>query len=517
MSKSRSAAGKKKGAAGVKRGRATRGGSANEQRGGFVLSSLKWALSRKPAGQTAVTFAPREWTLGTLQAWARARLFISYAREDRGVAEAIYRSVSAAGFDAYLDTEGTLTGERFDAVIVQQLRRADGVIAILSAHSAASAWCQAELCYAHALQTPIAPVRVGPDPVDLPEPLGWLQRPLQHLAIGDASRQDEVMRRLSHDLRLARRRRRNRVLRNLAAGAAAVVAVAGGWIATTRALNSASRERERASIVEAVGRTDKTLQRARVESLSSNLRDDPSLIQRLRTISENPESTDVQRINAMMLVNALTTSRDPRNRWYVRDVDWADAELSGASFSAVTFQGGTIRQVRFVNTYFGGVVWNQSPLNGRPGLMLSRVRFTRSRFDGGEFSGTGGVDVVFVNSHFTGTRLAVENLSATVFKSESRDSPPGVITDEISVFDRAVIERCVPPPDPKVLYIVPPGSEVTFDGVVFEGVQFRGAIRATWFKNCHFSNCVLPRHLTESELSKQGNLVQSSVWRDMSC
>ena len=28
---------------------ATRGGSANEQRGGFVLSSLKWALSREPS------------------------------------------------------------------------------------------------------------------------------------------------------------------------------------------------------------------------------------------------------------------------------------------------------------------------------------------------------------------------------------------------------------------------------------------------------------------------------------
>jgi hypothetical protein len=150
--------------------------------------------------------------------------------------------------------------------------------------------------------------------------------------------------------------------------------------------------------------------------------------------------------------------------------------------------------------------------------MLSAARFLRARFDGGELAGTGGVDVTFVNSHFTGTRIAVENLAATLFKSENLGgAPPGVITDEITVFDRSIIERCVPPPDPRVLEIIPPGSEVSFEGVVFEGVQFRGAIRAEWFKNCTFINCVLPAHLTTSQLSKGGNSVDGSVWQDMSC
>jgi hypothetical protein len=59
--------------------------------------------------------------------WVRTRLFISYAREDSKAATEIYRSLVAADFEVYLDTEGTLTGERFDTVIVQQLRRADGL------------------------------------------------------------------------------------------------------------------------------------------------------------------------------------------------------------------------------------------------------------------------------------------------------------------------------------------------------------------------------------------------------
>lgn len=449
--------------------------------------------------------------------WVHPRLFVSYAREDRAIADAVFRSLSVARFNVYLDTEGTLTGERFEAVIEREIRSADGVVAIISSQSASSAWCQAELCYAHALRIPIAPLRVGAESVNLPEPLGWLQRPLHHLTLEDASQGEEVTRRLSKDLKLATRRRSRRVARRVVGVAAAIAVVVGGWWLTTRSLNDVARERERNVVVDAVTRTDATLQRARIQGLAGAFRDDEPLMQRLRAISDSPERPDVQRINALMLLNALASSRGPRNRWYVREISWADAELSGASLSAVTFQSGTIRQVRFTDTYFGGVVWNRSPLDNQPGLMLSGVRFLRARFDGGELAGTGGVDVTFINSHFTGMRVAVENLAATTFKSETRDGAAGVITDEVTVFDRSIIERCVPPPEPGVLEIVPAGSEVTFEGVVFEGVQFRGAVRAEWFKNCSFINCVLPRHLTASKLSKGGNSVDASVWQDMSC
>jgi uncharacterized protein YjbI with pentapeptide repeats len=413
-------------------------------------------------------------------------------------------------------TEGTLTGERFDTVIVQQLRRADGVIALLSEHAAASAWCQAELCYAHALKAAIAPVRVGPATVKLPEPLQWLQQ-LQYLDIQDASSGERPTRRLVEHLKLARARRRHRVARAVVAAASPVVAFLIAWVVATNTLNSIALERERTAVVATVRATDKILQRARVDDIGNRWRDDQSLIQRLRGISESPEAPDVQRLNALMIVNRLTSTRAPRNRWYLKSIDWADGDLAYASFSAVTFQSGVICHVQFANTYFGGVVWNQSPLDGRPGLMLSSVRFVRSRFDGGEFAGTGGVDVSFVNSHFTGVRLAVENLSATVFKSEAANSPPGVITDEVSVFERTVIERCVPPPDPKVIEIVPEGTDVSFEGVVFDGVEFKGAIRASWFKNCHFLNSVLPLHVSEAELHKSGNTLESVQWRNSRC
>src|SRR5688572_28024278 len=101
-------------------------------------------------------------SVGRNRSWLRPRAFISYSRKDQEIARRLYESVSAAGFEAFLDTEETLTGERFDRVIVRELRRADVVVAVISNASAASTWCFAELSYAHALDKHVAPIQVGP-------------------------------------------------------------------------------------------------------------------------------------------------------------------------------------------------------------------------------------------------------------------------------------------------------------------------------------------------------------------
>src|SRR5262249_41047449 len=69
--------------------------------------------------------------------------------------------------EVYLDTEKTLVGEQFQAVIRRGLKRCDGVVAIVSQYSAASPWCQAELYYAHALCRSIAPLRLGSETISV--------------------------------------------------------------------------------------------------------------------------------------------------------------------------------------------------------------------------------------------------------------------------------------------------------------------------------------------------------------
>jgi len=60
-------------------------------------------------------------------------LFLSYAREDRDMAERIRSTLAAAGFDCFLDTRSLPPGQEYNARIGQAVARADLFIFLLSA------------------------------------------------------------------------------------------------------------------------------------------------------------------------------------------------------------------------------------------------------------------------------------------------------------------------------------------------------------------------------------------------
>jgi hypothetical protein len=60
-------------------------------------------------------------------------IFLSYAREDRQLAERVRGTLAAAGFDCFLDTESLPPGQEFNARIGRAIDRADLFIVLLSA------------------------------------------------------------------------------------------------------------------------------------------------------------------------------------------------------------------------------------------------------------------------------------------------------------------------------------------------------------------------------------------------
>jgi TIR domain len=59
-------------------------------------------------------------------------VFLSYAREDREMAERIRGTLAAAGFDCFLDTRSLPPGQEYNARIGQAVARADLFIFLLS-------------------------------------------------------------------------------------------------------------------------------------------------------------------------------------------------------------------------------------------------------------------------------------------------------------------------------------------------------------------------------------------------
>ena len=72
-----------------------------------------------------------------------ADVFVSYARGDQKIAEAVAEQLADAGFTTWWDSE-LLPHNRFATTIEEEIRAASAVIVIWSAKAAASPWVRAE-------------------------------------------------------------------------------------------------------------------------------------------------------------------------------------------------------------------------------------------------------------------------------------------------------------------------------------------------------------------------------------
>ena len=87
-------------------------------------------------------------------------IFISYAREDEGVARLFASAFSGEGFNVWWDA-AIHSGETFDEVIEKELRSARAVVVLWSPRSVSSRWVRAEATLADRNRT-LAPVVIEP-------------------------------------------------------------------------------------------------------------------------------------------------------------------------------------------------------------------------------------------------------------------------------------------------------------------------------------------------------------------
>jgi hypothetical protein len=72
-------------------------------------------------------------------------LFVSCTREDSRFVSNLETSLSKNGFNVFRDTSDISPGDNFVSTITKQIREATGLIAVVSASYARSAWGKAEL------------------------------------------------------------------------------------------------------------------------------------------------------------------------------------------------------------------------------------------------------------------------------------------------------------------------------------------------------------------------------------
>lgn len=356
----------------------------------------------------------------------RARIFISYAREDVVIGEWLFGELRSMGFAVYLDTRGTLAGERFLTVIVDHLHRCDAVLALVSEDSSRSEWCQAELYYAHALHRTILPIRINPQrKIESPAPLDLLQRETQFVALETEEDRKRVVGAVRERFRVVRRRAHLRWARRTATVLSLACLLAWGLHS---GFSNLLRERQRQLLISRIEKSNVVLRRDVAEPQITRFKDDARLRSRLLVIAEDRERPMHTRLNAHILAAGMGSR--PK-RWYLESLAWSNAVFQSGELTDVTFRSGTVNAVELEDVTFSGVVWNQGP-----DFTMGNAKFLRCRFHGGQFTRTTVIDSDFVNSTFTGTSLDVTGFGAVRF--ESRDTSPNsdVITDGRSARSR---------------------------------------------------------------------------------
>ena len=86
------------------------------------------------------------------------RLFISYSRHDGRFVDNLVTSLRKRGFAVFRDTSDISPGDNFVSTIAKEIRRATGVVAVISDGYAVSPWGKAELYSALASQKVTIPV-----------------------------------------------------------------------------------------------------------------------------------------------------------------------------------------------------------------------------------------------------------------------------------------------------------------------------------------------------------------------
>src|SRR5262245_35582087 len=94
-----------------------------------------------------------------------ARVFISYASDDRQLAARLHSWLVESGHEVFLDHDarsGLLIGEDWEQRLYERLRWADAVVCPVTSAYVASVWCTAEITIALSRGSRVLPLLVEP-------------------------------------------------------------------------------------------------------------------------------------------------------------------------------------------------------------------------------------------------------------------------------------------------------------------------------------------------------------------
>jgi hypothetical protein len=426
--------------------------------------------------------------------YLQPRLFISYAREDRQIAEAIYHGLK--GCQVFFDTKAIHVGDIFPEKIKAQLKKSDGCITIISNHSVKSEWCKLEIYYAHLLKKPLIPVRLGKITGLGKSPLETIQRDVNYAVIDPQTPIADVIELIQDRLTSSRQLALRRLMQRLSLLVAVILILVLFFTLGIGRINSLILARQKGAFLQQVRQSNKIYRGAEIDQFGKLFGNDEQLTAQLHLLEKDPALSPSAQINARILAPVFLASFNLAKRQYLKDLDWTLSRLQSTQFTNVTFTSGTIKQTSFTEVEFADVLFNGINQADR-GVQLSALHFSNCGFNCVIFDQTNAIDLHFENCRFRGSTLDITNFGVVSFASKA-DSSTVTSNGQVTYFDNCLfIDQNSP--DPKGTLVFGKEDEVQFKGVVFKACRFEGLIRKEWFHACSFEDCIFPKGTNASQ------------------
>ncbi len=132
------------------------------------------------------------------------KVFISYSRKDKALADKVAAALDAAGFEAWYDKREIMPGENWAEKMAAGLRESEAMVVLLTPHALESDTVYRDIEYAlseKAYNKRLIPVYVG-EPSDLQaDKVPWIFKHLKTVLLPENGRNDEMLRRIPEAIR----------------------------------------------------------------------------------------------------------------------------------------------------------------------------------------------------------------------------------------------------------------------------------------------------------------------------
>lgn len=434
---------------------------------------------------------------------SKPRIFISYSREDSVFAIAIKETLLKKKYSVFFDEDAIEIGDVFPERIISEIKKADGIIIIVSDSSIKSEWCKLESYYAHFHKKTIIPLKLKGIENETKFPLNYIEKEINYYFVEDSSNPEKAIIKIESKLKDIRKKAFRRVSKLITYTFIIIAVLFLIVYYSVSNINSITQKNDRKELVSQIKSSKKILTSSEIDLIKSKFNDDKEVLSQLFLIQVDGKDSDIARMNAKILSGYILTSSKLSSTFEIENLEWFNSKMENNYLNNLIVKRGNLNNVTFSKINLVEVSFYGNSKS--KGVTFLNVKFNKCFFNTVNFYSNEASDITFSACKFNNVILNTTNFFKVKFLSLPPEDGSDIDLNKFTSFKDCTISNSNPE-EPEVDLNFSQDYMVSFQDINFYDCKFEGLIRMEWFKNCGFYNCNFPSESIKIELSKSNHV-----------